>query len=453
MTQEEYIHQLERQNAELLLRIKGLEEQVRLLSQQQASGKVRKTSQNSHLPPSTDYVRKNQSLREKSSKKSGGQAGHEGSTLAMRAVADQTEVLASSFCRECGCGLDEIEKRFKEKRQVIDLPAVRPICTEYQQFECVCPHCATLQAPAFPAHVQAPVQYGEGIHSLVSYLNVYQYLPYKRLKEFLAQYAGLAISEGTIYNILSSMAQKGQQAYQTLGQQLVEGQVVGSDETSVKVEGKKQWLWTWQNQQITFLAAGLSRGKAMVEDWFAKGFSQAVLISDRWKAQLSTPAKAHQLCLAHLLRDLNYLIEAEKEPWAQGFKDVLKEAIGLKKKKASYSQEDPCCQQIEHRTTALLAEQLDQQVHPQTCTFQKSMNQYRETLFRFLYNPWVEYDNNGSERAIRNIKVKTRISGQFKSGQDAYCILRSLADTAIKNDQPVFDVFQNIYHQPKPTAE
>jgi transposase len=85
--------------------------------------------------------------------------------------------------------------------------------------------------------------------------------------------------------------------------------------------------------------------------------------------------------------------------------------------------------------------------------FQKSINQYRKALFRFLYDPLVDYDNNASERAVRNLKMKLKVSGQLKSGQEAYCILRSIIDTAIKNCQPVFKVCEKIYLQPKPTAE
>jgi transposase len=51
----------------------------------------------------------------------------------------------------------------------------------------------------------------------------------------------------------------------------------------------------------------------------------------------------------------------------------------------------------------------------------------------------VPPDNNGSERAIRNVKVKQKISGQFKSMQGAinFAKLRSITDTAIKNGQSV----------------
>ena len=55
-------------------------------------------------------------------------------------------------------------------------------------------------------------------------------------------------------------------------------------------------------------------------------------------------------------------------------------------------------------------------------------------------------DNNGSERAIRNIKVKQKISGQFKSLQNAniFAVLRSVIDTTIKNGNNVLNTLKLI---------
>ena len=74
------------------------------------------------------------------------------------------------------------------------------------------------------------------------------------------------------------------------------------------------------------------------------------------------------------------------------------------------------------------------------------MNKYKEYLFNFLYYPDVPANNNGSERAIRNIKVKQKISGQFKSilGALNFAKLRSITDTAIKNGQNVCNALKVI---------
>ena len=82
--------------------------------------------------------------------------------------------------------------------------------------------------------------------------------------------------------------------------------------------------------------------------------------------------------------------------------------------------------------------------YPKTYTFQKSMIKYRNYLFPFLYNLEVPPDNNASERAIRNVKVKQKVSGQFKSGQHTFCVLRSVIDTLRKRNLNVLEYLQLI---------
>ncbi len=62
------------------------------------------------------------------------------------------------------------------------------------------------------------------------------------------------------------------------------------------------------------------------------------------------------------------------------------------------------------------------------------MIKHKDYLFSFLIDSNIPPDNNASERAIRNVKVKQKVSGFFKSfkGAENYAILRSCIDTAIK---------------------
>lgn len=74
------------------------------------------------------------------------------------------------------------------------------------------------------------------------------------------------------------------------------------------------------------------------------------------------------------------------------------------------------------------------------------MIKLKDQLMTCLHHEEVPPDNNGSERAIRNIKVKQKISGQFRSitGAKQFAILRSITDTALKKGQKILPAFQNI---------
>jgi len=173
----------------------------------------------------------------------------------------------------------------------------------------------------------------------------------------------------------------------------------------------------------------------------------AVLVHDCWKAHFQTPVKTHQLCTAHLERETKYLEERYKVVWPVRFRAMLREAHKLKKQftPADYYYLNPLRSLLEKELDNLLSETLDPK-HKEMITFQKRITKYRDYVFTFLYHPTVPPDNNGSERAIRNVKVKQKISGQFKilSAAENFAILRSIIDTAIKNNQNVLQALNVI---------
>ena len=144
------------------------------------------------------------------------------------------------------------------------------------------------------------------------------------------------------------------------------------------------------------------------------------------------------------------LIESEKHSWAEGMKQLLLKALALKKQCTQYARDDATVIEIENMMNLLLTEALERKQTPKTLNFQESMAKYREYIFTFLYYAEVPPDNNGSERAIRNIKVKQKISGQFKTQQESFCILRSVIDTCLKNKMDVFQALELIAQMPQP---
>ena len=224
-------------------------------------------------------------------------------------------------------------------------------------------------------------------------------------------------------------------------------QVIGTDETGMKVNGKKHWFWTWQNKRTTFITAYTNRGTSTIDEHL-NGISQdTILFHDCWKAHFQTLVKKHQLCTAHLERETKYLEERYKVAWPVRFRVMLMEARKLKKQftPVDYYYPNYARSNLERELNNLLSEPLDPK-HKEMITFQKRIVKYHDYVFTFLYHPDVPPDNNGSERAIRNVKVKQKISGQFKifTAAENFAILRSIIDTAIKNEQNVLQVLSVI---------
>lgn len=109
------------------------------------------------------------------------------------------------------------------------------------------------------------MQYGSGVEAMVGYLHARQYLPYERLSELLSTCFKINLSQGSIHNIIQRLSEKAHGVYERIQQAISRSPVVGSDETRAKINGKKSWIWTWQNDQYTYIKASPGRGYLVIE--------------------------------------------------------------------------------------------------------------------------------------------------------------------------------------------
>lgn len=422
-------------------KIKELQDEISLLK----GGKDSKTSSTA---PSQDIGRSNKiSLRVSNGRKPGGQPGHIGYTLSMSQTPDETIEYRPSVCSVCGQDLQNVKSRSYIRRQIVDIPPVSPIYTEHQAHMRICPFCQTENRSVLPEHVQAqapaPIQYGANIKAQIAYLSVFQSLPYHRICKLFNDFYGLCISQGSIDTILENMAQKSTSAYQTIKERILESKVIGADETGCRVNGKKHWFHVWQTKTLTFIVSFASRGYSVIEKYFSDGFPFSVYVSDCWASQLKVPAMVRQLCMAHLLRELTNFARNLNSQWSAQMKQLFLKAIELKKNMTTDDYLTLSSEVVE------LNEELDKllkvdftKFHIKEQALFKRLLKHRQSIFTFLTNPDVPPDNNASERAIRNVKVKTKVSGQFRNadgkGADRYAKIRSVIDTTIKNGQDVY---------------
>ena len=409
------------------------------LREENAFLKLGRSSKTSHTPPSQDYsLKTSRNLREKTDKKPGGQIGHKGETLMPSTSPDQIILHKPLHCSGCGIGLENHSFSVVGQRQVVDIPPIAPIYIEHQLCQIVC-QCKAINIGAYPPSVTNNIQYGFRIKAMIGYCHTYQYLPFGRIKSLLEEVCSVYLSEGTIQNTLKGLVEKAKPIYAEIRSQIERANKVGGDETGSSIEGKKGWFHVWQNETLTYIVASMSRGYATMETHFKDGFPNAVYVSDCWSGQLKVYSKAKQICLVHLLRELNRFIETSQCGWSKQFKVLLKKAIELKK---DHIPTDKDIGQIQLELMELLQVSTEDKTG-KIRAFMKRMIKYQDYLFTFLKYEYVPSDNNGSERAIRNIKVKTKVSTQFRTlnGAHNFAILRSATDTAIKHNQNVFQAF------------
>lgn len=436
--------------AKLLSEVKKLTKENTVLKKKLAKYENPKNSCNSSVPPSKDENRpkRTNSLRKKTTRKSGGQKGHKGNTLRMTDNADIIKEIVPDYCCQCGENLTHIEKDFSGRRQVIDIPPVTPIYTEYQIYskQCTCGHETT---GSYPENVNAAISYGANIMSFVAYFHARQFVPFYRMKEMINHLFGLSISEGGIDQMLEHFHKKVIGFYNKIIATIEQSTTVGGDETGCTVGGKKYWIWTWVTKAMTVIVASTNRGKRTIEAIFPNGFPRATLVSDCWTSHLNTPAKTHQICTAHLLRELKYLTQLYKNNWSKRFAKLLRDAIFLEKNMTLQDYDNSEFEErkkILQRFELLLIDYKEKDELKELNTFVRRMVKLKNYVFVFLFDPHVPPDNNASERAVRNVKVKQKVSGQFKSenGAQRFAVIRSVIDTLIKNEVNILDTLKTL---------
>ena len=129
--------------------------------------------------------------------------------------------------------------------------------------------------------------------------------------------------------------------------------------------------------------------------------------------------------------------------WSTKFKLLLFDALELDKE---FTEQDNRLTNvkvnaIEIRLQSLLTEYEDASSYNKVQAFIRRLIKNKGSILTFLRYHYVPPDNNAPERAIRNIKIKTKVSGQFRSheGADSFAVLRSIIDTTRKSGNNILD--------------
>jgi len=397
------------------------------------------------------------SLRTPGDKKSGGQPGHAGHHLQMTDTPDTVINHTPVVCTCCGNNLEDVASDLYIRRQEADIPPIHPVYTEHRSHIKICPSCGVKNRGVFPDRIVAPIQYGPIVEATTGYLSVYQYIPYKRIVHFFRDCFGLPLSEGSVDRFLQKLSDKANSTYETVCKLIQSAPEVGADETGCKVNGKKHWFHVWQNRWLTFIVAFAHRSHEVTEKYFPDGFLHSFYVSDCYASQLKTPAKAHQLCTVHLLREFKNFEKHLRSKWSIQMKELLYRAWKLKDNMTVDDYLNPPTQvtDINNRLDELLAVDYSR-LHQKEQALVKRLIKHRNSMLTFLKYEHVPPHNNASELAIRNAKVKTKVSGQFRNdqgkGADRYAKIRSVIDTSIKNGQDVYAALLSITKYQKITS-
>ena len=403
--------------------------------------KPRKTSQNSHVPPSQDRC----AQRMRSIKPSGGgdekhgkrrkpRPSRPGSARPLTDAPDETIKRRAIACPHCAADVSGQTQTCRHCYDHIDIPPIAPLVTRIELFGGRCGACGCRFRAAPPEGMAPGSPFGARVRALLLYLHHSHHVGFERLSRMMAELFGLNISEGAIANAFRRTQTAMTAACAAIRDKLLTSRVIASDETTTRIDGAGHWQWVFVSAKAVLHTIAPRRAKAVAEEVLGE-HRPAVWVSDRYAGQQDL-APAHQVCLAHILRDVQYAIDCGDTVFAPRLRELLRWAIRIGRRRDALR---PTTLRAYH---ARAERRLDALVtipaaHPAGCELQTAVKAWRTKFFVFLEYRDVPATNNACEREIRPSVVFRKVTGGFRSewGAHIHAGYRSVTGTARLHSQ------------------
>ena len=378
---------------------------------------------------------------------------HAGAHRPLHPNPTRYEAVRAEHCPHCHADLGDVAQAVVQTYDRIEIPEIAPDVTRVVLHGGVCPCCARRFKAAAPAGLEPGSPFGPNLRAFVLYLRFGQAIPFERLARLMRDLFGLEISEGALANLLQHSAPAFAAQASLIRQRLLSSTVLASDETSVRVGKKTFWTWVFHHADSACFVIRPSRGKAAVGE-FLGDVRPAVWISDRLGAQMGWASRDHQVCLAHLLRDIQYAIDAGDAAFAPGVKHLLQRAVRIGHRRPALA--DATLAAYRARLQRALDDLLKTVPDNKPgLKLQRIIKRFRQSLFVFLTDREASPTNNGSEQALRPCVIFRKITNGFRSawGADLYADVRSVLESARRRGVGILHALRlTLDGQPLPTA-
>ena len=399
-------------------------------------------SSNSSKPPSSDPNRERQP-KKKADNKTGGQKGHNGTTLIKVDNPDVVEEIKIDR-RKLPAGQQYHQAGF-ETRQVFDIDISR-IVTEYRAQILKDQNGKQYVAP-FPEGVTKAVQYGPQLKAHSVYMSQYQLIPYNRVQEYFADQLNIPISKGSIFNFNKEAFQSLSDFEKRVQSELKNTKLAHADETGINVGIKRHWLHCMTNDLWTYHFPHEKRGTVAMNDMGILPYFKGTLCHDHWKPYFKYDC-THALCNAHHLRELERAWEQDEQEWAKQMKTLLEEinskvidaggALDIKKSREFRETYRKLLKQADFECPEPPPKEKGKRgrvKRSKSRNLLERLRNFENDVLRFMEIDYVPFTNNLGERDIRMTKVQQKISGCFRSidGARIFCRIRSYLSTCRKH--------------------
>jgi transposase len=380
-------------------------------------------------------------LKKETSRKPGGQPGHTGTSRKKPKKIDREKEVYLSHCPHCQNQLNQSESSYERIVEDIVLN-LNTIITQYRIQRQWCSHCKK-EVRAVPRETIENSPFG--INTLI-WILIQKYrlrLPLQLIASSLKIQYGLAISEGTIQNMLHNARDRLGLKYQELIEEIRKNKLKHADETGWRIQGQNAWCWMFSSPKSIIYTIEEMRGKGVPQKILGKN-PPGILVRDDYAAykKLNLP---QQSCWAHLLR--NSREKAGKDKSSQEMRELhnaLKvmflELSDLINQNLTREERKKWHKTYQEKIQAIIDKKYDSSDVKEIQT--RITNQNTNLITALLY-PNVPLTNNVAERNIRKMVVTRKISGGSRSDKGAatHAVNMSIVQTlALKKEYLVSEL-------------
>ena len=448
--------------AELERRLKELEEKL---------AKAEKNSSNSSKPPSSDVVNPNTSGKKNSKKsgknrKKGGQPGHQRHERDPF-PEDQIDTfweLRFPDCPCCGGRLEDDPVLEPKKLQQVEFIGIPTRVEEYHRVGQRCTQCGKIHFVPWPEDLAKAGLVGPRLTAFVGFLKGACHMSFSSIRKFLRDVVKVRISHGQLRKLIAKVSGSLADPYEELLRLLPHEDHLNVDETGHKDNGKRMWTWCFRAAMFTLFKISPSRGSEVLLEVLGEEFRGTIgcdYFSAYRKYMRLNDNVLVQFCLAHLIRDVKFLVghpNSKNRAYGRRVLAALKSLFDVIHRREEMTEAgfarrlQSVAKELEHQATYRVPPVKESQ------NLAKRFRQHGESYLRFITTPGIEPTNNLAEQAIRFVVIDRKITqgSRSESGQTWLERIWTVTSTCAQTGRSAFEfitdaVIANFTSQPAPS--
>ena len=437
----------------LKLEVKDLKEEIKKLQRENERLKSHENTDgtNSGIPTSKTPIGKKKvipNFAKNTGEKIGRKEGHKKDKLEPVSEEKINNYIEHDIETCPNCSKNDIEKTGKIiKKQVKDYKIIVEY-TEHDYIEYKCNCCGKIFHETIPNHLKEECQYGSNVKALALTLANVGNVSLNKIRRILS---GLSIEEinpceGYLVKVQKNASKGLENFIKELHQAVINSEIVYWDDTVISINKKQSCMRYYGNEDLCLFKAHKKKNKeGLDKDNILRMLSKNTIVEhDHNKVNYNPEYEfINAECCQHLLRDLKKVeINIPNRTWCkemiklfQEYDHKRKELIEKKIDTFTNEEINKFIMGIDQNLLKGLEENESDVTKPyysdKEITLIWRIMEYRDNYIYWIFDFSIPFTNNLSERNLRGIKSKMKISGQFQNIERAedYANIRSYIET------------------------